>query len=646
MNIRNPMRGFHRFLIALLLLPGLFPRSPLAAGADGRGPAVISEIAWAGSDLSTADEWVELFAPAGTDLSGWTLTTRRSDGTEEGMVVFPDGFLTAADRFVVVSNYGPGGASRLAIEPDIVTTAVSLPNGTLALRLYDADGALADAVGDGGAPYAGDNAGKASMERVDLFGDGMNPLNWATAQAQVNITVAFGTPGAARVLDVDTGEPDPSQCASACPVPGECPGTGAACEDGLDEQYGDATDVDAGSAATGAAVASAGAGTVSSVIGELGQTMQSGQPGPSLPSILFSVSISEILPNPKGSDDEEWMEIVNDGADAVDLAGFAIAAGSRSFPFASGTVLGTGEYRAFRKSVTGLTLANKGGEVRLFFGAAVIDALSWPEAGEGISFGPERAYCIPTESKPNDERPLPVEIGVQSGDRRGVERVSLNLEARTAEGSLDSAECSWNFGDGSGAGSCNPPSHAFDNPGSFLVELFVETACGDIIEQSMLVQVERASSVSSSPKTSSSAKSSKSSGSFSSKRPSSQASSSRRSVPGSSHSNSSSSSGVARATSSAGSVSAAAPPVPQSPEGVAGILRIRYVNVVVSSASSDGSVPPGYQFLLAFQDQLQDQPLPEAEGGGGDGGFPWGIVWKSLTALVLLSPSVWLLMRP
>ncbi|MDD3897290.1 MAG: lamin tail domain-containing protein, partial [Candidatus Peribacteraceae bacterium] len=77
-----------------------------------------------------------------------------------------------------------------------------------------------------------------------------------------------------------------------------------------------------------------------------------------------------------------------------------------------------------------------------------------------------------------------------SGAVVGERKVSLNLEARSASGSLASATCNWDFGDGFTSDSCNPPSHAFEGAGVFMVQLRVDTLCGETVEQSLKVEVE------------------------------------------------------------------------------------------------------------------------------------------------------------
>lgn len=168
---------------------------------------VISEVMWMGSDLSTADEWVELTCTEGEcpqTLSGWALTSLGSDGTEKTLVRFGE-VTIGAGQYAVVSNYSAAD-SRLATNPVLTTTAMTLPNTKLLLRLRDGSGNIMDEVDDGvGVPFAGDNpsgtGAKASMERLDLSAAGNVKDNWQTALLSLGFDSGlpiFGTPGFPR----------------------------------------------------------------------------------------------------------------------------------------------------------------------------------------------------------------------------------------------------------------------------------------------------------------------------------------------------------------------------------------------------------------------------------------------------------------
>lgn len=146
---------------------------------------VINEVAWAGTEASPSDEWMELFNPTevAVDLTGWTLTF--------GEVVIHLGGVAGATREARTTSILPGGYLLLERTDDATVADIpadllyvgGLSNAGMALRLFDAAGALVDSVeGEAGWP-AGSAAGQepayGSMERMDPLSPGA-PENWRT----------------------------------------------------------------------------------------------------------------------------------------------------------------------------------------------------------------------------------------------------------------------------------------------------------------------------------------------------------------------------------------------------------------------------------------------------------------------------------
>ncbi|MHB8830778.1 MAG: lamin tail domain-containing protein [Patescibacteria group bacterium] len=168
----------------------------------------ISEIAWAGSTLSTADEWLELSNPTLQDISiaGWRLTG--VGASSRPLALPPDAMILAGGAYLI-ANYGADDAHcSLAIQPNAVSTTVSIPNDKLLVQLWDANGQLIDQAGTNAAPPAGYSKDiKASMVRVDFLMSGDLPTAWKTADSSQNLkTSDFGTPG---IVDIElvTSEP-------------------------------------------------------------------------------------------------------------------------------------------------------------------------------------------------------------------------------------------------------------------------------------------------------------------------------------------------------------------------------------------------------------------------------------------------------
>lgn len=157
-------------VITFLLAFSLFGAAGLAAQA---GDVVINEVAWAGTGASANDEWIELFNPTSQsiDLAGWTLVA--SDGSP---AVALSGTI-AANGFLLLERSDDNTVND--IPADLIYTG-ALSNSGEALLLKDAQGSVIDSAnGDGGPWPAGDNASKATMERIDpRTGDA--DANWAS----------------------------------------------------------------------------------------------------------------------------------------------------------------------------------------------------------------------------------------------------------------------------------------------------------------------------------------------------------------------------------------------------------------------------------------------------------------------------------
>ena len=450
-------------------ITGLFSLFFFVATPPAIARVVISEVMWAGSDLSSADEWVEIACSKDEedekelcDLSGWSLTYLDAKSVEQTMATFPVGTSIGYGRYFLVSNFAES-ESRLAITPDIVTSAVSLPNTKLLLRLRDASGNVVDEVDDGvGDPFAGLNlsgtpstgsgqAGtKASMERLDFSISGTLKSNWVTATTCQNLDA----------LSPIRGTPGTQYSSILC-------------------------------AASTSSVSSAS--SVSSVSSQdINQILQS------------HILITEVLPNPEGADTDEWIEIGNLGDDPVVIAGLTLSTGTgssrRSFTIpidASGGILLPGVYRSFRSNQTRLTLANGGSSVRLLSSSMLLDELTYPEVSEGMSYGIDaltadrKIFCIPTERSANTDIPIGLSIAVQSGELQGTEDVTVNLASTATHATaLNGALCRWDYPDGYKPETCNPPSHTLSSSGVHLITLQARLACGRQEKATVTVRID------------------------------------------------------------------------------------------------------------------------------------------------------------
>ncbi|MBU1629516.1 lamin tail domain-containing protein [Patescibacteria group bacterium] len=169
--------------IAIIL--AVTPLNSLTAQATAQ--VVIGEVAWAGSSLSIADEWLELWNTGDEDLplSGYSLL-----GAASNPLLLPDDAIISAGKTFLIANYAEDDPkSALNVRPDLVSSALSLSNSSLQIILLDDNGAQISTVGDGAVPPAGSNA---------------NPKSTMVSAADIWITTMASTGFDAGVLDLGT----------------------------------------------------------------------------------------------------------------------------------------------------------------------------------------------------------------------------------------------------------------------------------------------------------------------------------------------------------------------------------------------------------------------------------------------------------
>ncbi len=273
----------------------------------------ISEVAWSGTQASSADEWLELYNPNPfpVDLAGWRLVA--DDGSPNialSGVIAPHGFflLERTDDTTVVD-----------IPADLIYTG-ALGNGGETLRLLAPNGQTIDTANASGGPWpAGSTSPRASMER-HAWGPETDAA-WHTATT-FHGHDAQGNPirGTPRQASGPAATPTPSPTLPPTPRPTPTP------------------------------------------------------PAAPLPASRY-VRLGEFLPHPRydwnrdGSIDagDEFIEIVNLGPVGVDLSGWYLDDGpGGSRPYRLGEVgLNPGGRKTFFASETGLRLNDRGDTVRL-----------------------------------------------------------------------------------------------------------------------------------------------------------------------------------------------------------------------------------------------------------------------------------------
>ncbi len=102
------------------------------------------------------------------------------------------------------------------------------------------------------------------------------------------------------------------------------------------------------------------------------------------------IFINEIIPNPEGSDDAEWIELKSINLEPIDLSGFKLdddEGGSRPYKIPDDTIIAPGQFLIFKKSETKLAFNNNYDSARLLDpDGEIIFETSYDEVPEGASW--------------------------------------------------------------------------------------------------------------------------------------------------------------------------------------------------------------------------------------------------------------------
>jgi hypothetical protein len=330
---------------------------------------VINEVAWAGTQARSEDEWIELYNPGNQDidLTGWNLLS--ADGSPNIKAGF-NGIVIGAGEYLLL-EHGDGADSDATDVVADLTYSGSLSNAGEILRLYDPNGTLIDTANvNGGAWPAGILSTYSSMQRSVIAAD--SDYVWVTydvtKDTNTSITKAKdalgnlikGTPGRANTPINVTPTPTPRNT----PIPG------------------------------------------STIVG-----------GVVIPPVI---GISEFLPRPgydwnnDGLVDvyDEFIEIINAGPIDINLSSYQLddeqGKGSRPYILPN-RILKPDERAVFYASETGILLSDGGDTVRLLRGSTVVDAYtysvvrypdqSWCRIPDRMGYWNDP--CFPTPNNPN-----------------------------------------------------------------------------------------------------------------------------------------------------------------------------------------------------------------------------------------------------
>lgn len=426
-----------KYLSALFaLLTGALLCIPSRAAADGMPAVIINELMWMGSSASSSDEWLELrnTTASPVDIGGWKIT-KLSNGIESAMLTIPSGTIPAGGFFVIAND--PAATSRLAAEPHLVDSSISLVNSKLQVTLYTAANVLMDRADDGsGAPLAGEYASGAawkSMERNVAGADGTVKESWHTSSASQGFDDTdkeWGTPGgensnlppvivanAPESISInETAYFDGSESSD----PENDPltlrwdfGDGASADGATAEhRYGAAGSYTIGvTASDGRAASKQELHILITAVPTIPTAPPASKltpsadvlPAPTSPShppstegplsptpqTSLSIRMNEVLPDPDGSDEAgEFLELINIGTTPVDLRGWKITDKKSAYRFAESRMLQPKELMVLPRTDMRIALLNSGGQELFLVDPfqKVIHGVKIPKAQTGRSF--------------------------------------------------------------------------------------------------------------------------------------------------------------------------------------------------------------------------------------------------------------------
>ncbi len=257
---------------------------------------VINEIAWAGTDASSSDEWIELYNPGTTviSLSNWQLT----DGGDVDITL--NGTIAAGGYFLL-ERTDDNTVSNIAAHQ---TYTGALSNSGESLTLRDLSGATIDtANADGGSWPGGNSSSRASMERIDSS-QSDSDSNWASNDG-VNRN------GLDASNDSIDGSPLSANSTTFTPTPTQTP-----------------TTTSSPTASPTSSVTASPSSTVTPI---------------SYPS--RALVINEIAwAGTTASSSDEWIEIYNPASNALDLSGWVLTNSGDVEITLSGTIAAGGYF--------------------------------------------------------------------------------------------------------------------------------------------------------------------------------------------------------------------------------------------------------------------------------------------------------------
>jgi hypothetical protein len=206
------------------------------------------------------------------------------------------------------------------------------------------------------------------------------------------------------------------------------------------------------------------------------------------------VQISEILPNPEGDADGEFIEFYNAGDETVELQFWSIQdKGGNAYIFSDALSIQAGAYNFVMREKFGFAINDSDEELFLLDPLGnVIDTLSFESSNEGVSLGREgkewRACRRPTPGKENifNTRPKTRDTDIPEDVYKNV---YAYFSVKTKDGDNDTVKVRWDFGDGHRSYQ-QETKHKYDKKGKYTVTLRLDDG-RESIEKTYVLEVKK-----------------------------------------------------------------------------------------------------------------------------------------------------------
>ncbi len=209
-------------------------------------------------------------------------------------------------------------------------------------------------------------------------------------------------------------------------------------------------------------------------------------------STVFGVRLNEVLPNPEGSEDGEFIELYNAGDEDVNISWWTLRDASGSlYTFLNGSMVGSGEYLVITKKESALSLNNSNETIELLDAVGnVVDILSYKTSKEGISWAFDgvrwRASLTLTPGSENDLNSEP-NVKKSSVPREVYKDMYAYFSAKAKDGNGDKIKYRWDFGDGHKS-YLQETKHKYTKEGRYTVTLRIDDG-RELIEKTYTVKV-------------------------------------------------------------------------------------------------------------------------------------------------------------